>query len=416
MRMAIMVACLLSLGATPSSAEPPVDGCTTCHRTLTEPRLSTPVGHFADDIHRSRGFGCVACHGGDPQATGTEAMDRAKGYIGVPSHEQIPHICARCHADAEVMRRYNPALRIDQLAEYRSSVHGRRLFERHDQRVATCTSCHTAHAIRPASDPRATIHPLNIVDTCGRCHGDPTYMAGSGIPTDQRDKYKRSTHWTALSGKGDLSAPTCNDCHGNHGATPPGVESVANVCARCHSVQGELFARSPHRDAFAAMGAAGCVTCHSNHDVAPARDAMLGLNESEGAVCATCHNADDAGGKTAVDMRAAIDRLRATHEASRQILIRAERSGMEVSQAQFDLNGAVDALIKARAAVHAFTGEAVRAEITPGLEIAARTQARGERALAELRFRRRGLFASLAIIGLIIVGLVLKIREIERRG
>jgi hypothetical protein len=409
-------ACLLSLGAVHASAEPAIDGCAACHRTLPDARLSTPVSLSTNDIHRNNGFGCAVCHGGDAQAAGIEAMDPTKGYVGVPTHEQIPHICARCHADAQFMRRSNPALRIDQFAEYRTSVHGQRLLEQHDPKVATCASCHTAHAIRPASDPRSSVHRLNVVDTCARCHADAAYMTGYGIPTDQLAKYKQSAHWMALTAKHDLSAPTCNACHGNHGAAPPGIASVANVCAQCHSVQGDLFARSRHREAFAAIGVPGCATCHSNHDVAPARDAMLGLNASEGAVCATCHSADDAGGEAAIEMRALIDRLRAAHEASAQILTRAERAGMPVSQAQFDLNGAFDGLVKARVAVHAFTRDAVRAEVTPALEIAARAHTRGERALQELGFRRRGLFASLAVIALMIVGLVLKIREIDRRG
>ena len=88
---------------------------------------------------------------------------------------------------------------------------------------------------------------------------------------------------------------------------------------------------------------------------------------------------------------------------------------MEVSQAQFDLNGANEALVKARAAVHAFKVEAVKQEIGLGLETSAKAYARGVRALDELGFRRKGLFVSIAIILGLIVGLVLKIREVDRR-
>ena len=38
------------------------------------------------------------------------------------------------------------------------------------------------------------------------------------------------------------------------------------------------------------------------------------------------------------------------------VLDQAEHAGMEVSQAQFDLNGARESLVKARTAVHAFDG------------------------------------------------------------
>ena len=50
--------------------------------------------------------------------------------------------------------------------------------------------------------------------------------------------------------RGDLSAPTCTTCHGNHGATPPGFASVANVCSTCHVFQAQLFDSSPHKEAF----------------------------------------------------------------------------------------------------------------------------------------------------------------------
>jgi hypothetical protein len=88
---------------------------------------------------------------------------------------------------------------------------------------------------------------------------------------------------------------------------------------------------------------------------------------------------------------------------------------MEVSQAQFELGSAKDARVKAQAAVHAFDVEAVRKEAAPGLLVSTRAYARGVRALEELRFRRRGLAVSAAIILVLVAGLVLKIRQISRR-
>ena len=39
---------------------------------------------YPQDIHAAKGFGCAACHGGDPREEGMEAMEPRKGYIGVP--------------------------------------------------------------------------------------------------------------------------------------------------------------------------------------------------------------------------------------------------------------------------------------------------------------------------------------------
>ena len=399
--------------AGPAAAQAPPDRCATCHLEIGDERLERPAKDFAEDIHKAKGFGCVACHGGDARAEGMEAMDPAKGYIGKPTRAQIPQLCARCHADAKFMKQYNPSLRIDQAAEYATSVHGRRLREVGDTKVATCVGCHPAHSIRPPADPKSSVHPLKVAETCGRCHGDAKYMAGYNIPTDQLAKYKTSVHSQAMTVRGDLAAPTCNDCHGNHGAVPPGVSWVGNVCGQCHSVQADFFKKSVHANAFAQMGTPGCATCHENHAIKAPTDDMLGLGAQ--AVCATCHGADDKGGKGAVEMRAHIDGLRKAHDRARDILLKAEQAGMEVSQARFDLAAAADALVKARASVHAFVPDLVKKDAEVGLAVSDKAHARGIRALEELGFRRKGLAVSVVIILALVGGLLLKIREVDRR-
>jgi hypothetical protein len=394
-------------------AATPADSCVACHLETGDDRLAGPVKAFAADVHRAKGFGCSACHGGDPKEPGMEAMDPAKGYVGKPTGARIVQVCGRCHADARFMKQYNPSLRVDQVIEYETSVHGRRLRELRDPKVATCASCHGAHGIRPPSDPASAVHPTRVADTCGRCHADAKYMEKYKIPTDQRDKYSRSVHAAAMTTKGDLSAPTCNDCHGNHGAAPPGVGWVGNVCGQCHTVMADLFAKSPHAKAFTQMGVPGCATCHDNHDIRPAGDQMLGMGP--GAVCGSCHTPADAGGTTAATMRGLLDALATEWQGARDVLGKAEHAGMEVSQPQFELNGAKDALVKARAAVHAFAVTPVKTEVDAGLAIAKKAHARGLRALDELSFRRTGLVVSVVVIAVLIAALVLKIRHLERR-
>jgi predicted CXXCH cytochrome family protein len=188
---------------------------------------------------------------------------------------------------------------------------------------------------------------------------------------------------------------------------------VGNVCGQCHTVMADLFGKSVHAKAFAEMGTPGCATCHDNHAIRQPSDKMLGLGGD--AVCTTCHAATDNGGKTAVEMRGLIDALAARTERARVVLGQAEHAGMEVSQALFDLNGARDALVKARAAVHAFRVDAVKREVEPGLAISDKAHGRGVRALDELRFRRRGLGVSLVVILAVIAGLCMKIRQVDRR-
>lgn len=413
MTIFLYVALLLFLGwPSPATAQQKGGSCAACHRGLTDERLARPSKQFGEDIHAAKGFGCIACHGGDENDLTMASMSPAKGYVGKPKLLQIVQICGRCHSDARFMRRYNPSLRVDQVTEYLTSIHGTRLKNNSDPKVATCVSCHSAHSIRPQSDPRSTVHPVNVVETCAACHGDPKLMAPYKIPTDQAEKYKNSIHWKMISEKGDLSAPTCNDCHGNHGAAPPGISWIGNVCGQCHVLNTELFDKSKHSKVFIQMGTPGCTTCHDNHEIRETSDQMIGLEE--GAVCATCHSSNDNGGKSAAGMRSLIDLLRTEYEKAHATLERAEHAGMEVSQAQFELSGAKTQLIKARAAVHAFAVDAVKQETEPGLEISAKAYTRGLRVLDELRFRRKGLVVSVAIILVLVVGLVFKIRDMER--
>lgn len=408
--LVLLVVCAYPRGA---DGQPQSETCAVCHLAMGVENLTKPAELYKADIHAAKGFGCVACHGGDGTIGGLESMDRKKGYIGKPTRAQVVEVCGRCHSDANFMRRYNPSLRVDQVSEYYTSVHGRRLRELKDEKVATCASCHKPHSIRPANDARSTVHPTHVADTCGSCHANKDYMASYKIPTDQLEKYKKSVHWKMIASKGELSAPTCNDCHGNHGAAPPGVSSVVNVCGQCHVVNAELLGKSPHGKIFVQMGIPGCASCHSNHAIQETSDAMLGTSDKS--ACATCHTPTSSGAALAASMLASIDRLRNGYEKAQTLLSNAEHAGMEVSQPLFELNDAKTALIKARAAIHSFDQVTLNKEVEPGLKVVEKSQARGVKALDELQFRRKGLAISALIIFALVVGLILKIRQMERK-
>ena len=392
------------------------NSCFRCHRVIDERRFSDPVREYVRDVHFEEGLGCVVCHGGDSTVLDRRrAKDRTKGYIGTPNRQDIPQLCGRCHSDARFMKRYNPSLRIDQAAEYATSVHGQRLFELGDDHVATCTSCHTAHSIRPPSDPSSSVHPLRVAETCGNCHADTTYMSGYDIPQDQLSEYRTSVHWKAMDEDGDLSAPTCNDCHGNHGAAPPEVEWIGSVCGQCHVVQQDLFESSSHPASFIQLGKPGCVGCHDNHGIHETSDEMLGTGSRS--VCIECHEPDDPEGEAAAGMRAMIEQLKVQRARSDSMLERAEDAGLEVSQARFELEDATNAIVLARASTHSASVDSVRARVEEGLAITSKAWERGEGAFRDLRVRRIGLAVSSLIILVLIAGIVLKIRDFEgKRG
>ena len=386
------------------------DSCVACHTELGEP-LDAPVQGMKTDVHAKVGISCAGCHGGDPTDDGLSAMDEAKGFVGKPEPAAIPGLCGRCHGNEDFMRRYNPQLPTDQATEYRTSVHGRRLAAG-DARVATCVSCHGVHGILPASDARSPIHATNVPATCAHCHSDPAVMAPYGIPTDQLAKYQRSVHGHLLLVERDTGAPACNDCHGNHGAFPPGADSVAMVCGQCHPINKELFLASPHRAAFQRLGLPECVTCHGNHEVVRTTDDMLGTGPT--AVCIGCHAAGTPAHAAAGRMRASVDGLRQAIAAAEEAVAVATTAGIELGEDEIALQTAREALIQTRNQVHAFDVAALEKAAGQGTE-AARGVERGARvALADFASRRRLAIIPLAMIALVGALLYLKIRSLDR--
>jgi hypothetical protein len=265
--------------------------------------IAAVVENFANDVHGQLGLSCHDCHGGNPDRAHAEDMDAAKDtgfagnpFRGAPDRGEIPEFCGRCHSDPSYMKRFNPAARVDQEREYWSSQHGQSL-RGGDTRVATCIDCHGVHGILGASDPQSSVYPTQVAPTCGTCHSDQERMRGSTLrdgsplPVDQGARWEQSVHATAMHRKGDLTAPTCNDCHGNHGAAPPGLDSVAFVCGQCHGREASLFRDSHknsgfdrHNEFLADAGAAGCAACHEAPEPAASVRGLTSFTE-----CATCH-------------------------------------------------------------------------------------------------------------------------------
>jgi predicted CXXCH cytochrome family protein len=385
------------------------NSCNECHSRM-DGQLGQPSKLFENDIHRARGLSCNDCHGGDPSKDDkTEAKSPYSGYLGTPKPAEVPAFCGKCHSDASVMKRFNPSLRVDQVQEYASSVHGKRLKEG-DQNVATCISCHGIHGIRATTDSLSLVNPVNVAETCAKCHANADYMKDYAISHDQYDKYKTSVHYKALYEKHDLSAPTCNDCHGNHGAVPPGVTSVANVCGQCHSRQSELFQKSPHKNAFDSKQIGECVQCHNNHGIAAPTDDMVGVGK--GSVCISCHK-NDKGFAAAKQMHETIIGFQRSVHSATELLEQAERMGMEVSRPKFELEDALGGLTQARVLIHGASADEVKKAIAPGMVIAANSYKQGQDAFVELNFRRKGLAVSLVFILILAALVYLKLRQIE---
>ncbi|MDP2365007.1 MAG: cytochrome c3 family protein, partial [Ignavibacteria bacterium] len=349
---------------------------------------------------------CITCH----NAHGIKKVNNP----GSPVYPvNIPQTCNKCHGNASFMQSYNPAIAVDQFTKYRTSVHGV-LNSKGNTKVAECASCHGSHDIFPSKDVRSKVYKLNIPGTCSNCHSDKEYMKDFPIPTDQFTKYQKSVHGVAVFEKQDLSAPVCNDCHGNHGATPPGIESISKVCGSCHALNAELFSASPHKKAFDEKKYPECETCHGNHEILIAKDQLLGIEK--GAICLKCHSEseNEKGYFIAKEMKKLTDSLIFSDSVAKNLIYQAEQKGMDVEEIKFKLREVHQARLEGRTIVHSFDETKFKDVAAKGFKSSELAITEAKAAIDEFYFRRYGLGIALAIISFLIIIIFLYIKKIEK--
>ncbi len=393
-------------------SKPPLkNSCIKCHN-LMGGKLKAPVEKMRNDRHAEVGLSCADCHGGDPTTLDImAAKSKAKGFRGAPKPVEIPGFCGTCHGHLEYMRKFNPSMPVGQLSAYITSVHGMKL-AKGDIKVATCVSCHGSHSVLQSSKISSPTYPANVAKTCGKCHSDNEYMKDYKIPTDQWRNYQASVHGNLLMVKRDLSAPTCNDCHGNHGAYPPNVNNVSDMCGQCHVNNRELFVKSSHKKAFERLRLPECAICHSNHKVLRATDSMIGDNPT--AVCVRCHAKGSPQLQRAVTMRRSIEDLKSAIQKTGEKLKEARRLGMEVSEASFTMKNARISLIKTRTQVHSFSFSEVEWEAVKGKKIADEALGVALSVIEEFKGRRRWVFLPIFLTLYLLGVIYMKIRQIEK--
>ena len=378
---------------------------------------------IVEDVHFRGGLSCAGCHGGDPTAAFGHAFVKEWPESGRQAHrEWVVSFCARCHSDPTLMHQFNPALPTDQLAKFKESPHGRVLLEKHDSRAPQCVSCHGVHGIRPAKDPQSKVYAQRVPETCGGCHSNHTIMAGftlpdgSPLPTNQLAEYRTSVHGRALLGRGDLGAPACNDCHGNHAAIPPGVASVSRSCSLCHSANASLFDGSKHKQAFDQHHWPECSKCHGNHAIQKTHDAMLATGQ--GGLCGDCHRQyaknDPECIATAIYFHQTIARMDEERAKLTEVSDKLAAKGLDVEPISNQLTELGDALKKSRTYVHSFSRNTLQQVAAPGLQAAQRAQVLAAKAREEYKYRQIGLAVSIGLIGLLMLTIYLKLRQLEK--
>ncbi len=285
--------------------------CTVCHTGIREfphpqpmPRVDCASCHgdivreYELGVHAAvrrsgdtEGATCQSCHGPVHEILPASAPQSPV------AKKNLPDTCGSCHANAEFLARHNIPF-AHPVEAYRLSVHGRALAAGNPG-AASCSDCHSNHAIFAARDSRSKINHWNVPQTCGTCHADI------------QKTYTASVHGQAVL-RGVRDAPVCTDCHGEHAILAPGeAKSLVNparvssvTCGRCHSDERLAqrynlpadrvvsFQGSYHGLALRAgsQTVANCASCHGVHDILPSNDPRSTVYPANLAhTCGRCH-------------------------------------------------------------------------------------------------------------------------------
>jgi predicted CXXCH cytochrome family protein len=159
--------------------------CGRCHGAIYTQYISSVHGRSLLEIENSDAPVCTDCHEAHKQEDPTTQAFRLKS----------PKICATCHANAELMRKYN--ITADVFDTYVADFHGLTvtLFDRQHpgQRMntAVCTDCHGIHDIQKVTDAQSSVIKQNLLTTCRKCHPEanlnfPDSWLGHFQPTRDR--------------------------------------------------------------------------------------------------------------------------------------------------------------------------------------------------------------------------------------
>ncbi|MBJ6798979.1 cytochrome c3 family protein [Geomonas propionica] len=133
--------------------------CTQCHKDERG---------FTQSVH---GKGVLAGNQDSAACNDCHNLHEIKALGDPNSHsnrEFHTKVCLRCHADQKLVERNH----ISEVAvkSYMESYHGKNYRLGYPEKVAGCADCHTAHAILPSKDPKSSVNPANLVQTCSKCH------------------------------------------------------------------------------------------------------------------------------------------------------------------------------------------------------------------------------------------------------
>lgn len=184
---------------------------------------------FVQSIHGQKGLECVDCH--------TDADPNFHPRLGYTRVD-----CRACHSEKppegvfppDALKRLEakgikPPPKESRKGEGWSKTAHAKAWAAAKPGAPFCSGCHTAHAIRPAKDPKSTVNRAQLARTCGGCHADQAFSYDTG---GWLARFRIAGH-----GKGDLSnryaVTECLSCHQGEGAHAEKTVT-RQLCPNCH--------------------------------------------------------------------------------------------------------------------------------------------------------------------------------------
>jgi cytochrome b subunit of formate dehydrogenase len=249
------------------------DDCTMCHEK------SKHETDFREDLSASihDGFDCLDCHA--DKDTSPHRED--------PAFRVESEACRTCHEEASEDYKAHGHEDIDKCID-----------------IPCCSDCHGDHDILPSDVKLSKTHPLNLPQTCGKCHEDIDLTRKWHILVDKPvEIYESSVHGMATK-EGFYGAATCNDCHSTKETahkiySPANLESsinhynVPDTCGKCHAEVTKDFWEGIHGQLVTRGYAESpvCTHCHGEHGILPTKDPRSPVSSVRlaEATCSPCH-------------------------------------------------------------------------------------------------------------------------------
>ena len=177
--------------------------------------------HGAHDIETAGAEAAPTSHAHSPEMCGTchsllleTWKDESAHGLAWQAGNAAGPVCTDCHSSHEIIEPRSDANRLEcvetcgnchehHFATFRDSFHGK-ANELGFVEGANCADCHTPHRNLGVEDPRSSIHPDNLAETCGHCHAGVTAAILSfnphSDPKDPAQDFRVFVVWLFMTG------------------------------------------------------------------------------------------------------------------------------------------------------------------------------------------------------------------------